>query len=71
MDRAGDMAQSAGESRSTPTRNSDSVLGEGEFTAHHVYFLLETFICFWFFYSNEVTFFSFIPCTPSRFWGNL
>lgn len=34
------MAQSAGKGRSKPTRNSDSVLGEGEFSAQHAYLLL-------------------------------
>lgn len=39
------MAQSAGKSRSKPTRNSDSVLGEGEFicTTILIYFLVFTF----------------------------
>lgn len=33
------MAESAGKSRSKPTRNSDSVLGEGGLSAQHAYLL--------------------------------
>lgn len=38
------MAQSAGKSRSKPTRNSGSVFGEGELSAQHAYILSYLFL---------------------------
>lgn len=38
------MAQSAGKSRSKPTRNSDSVLREGKLSAQHAYLLSYFFL---------------------------
>lgn len=38
------MAQSAGKSRSKPTRNSDSFFGEGELSLQHAYILSYLFL---------------------------
>lgn len=57
------MAQPAGKSRSKPTRNSDSVLGEGELSAQHAYLFSCIFLL--------MSCYQIMICTCSRYWGNL